>query len=720
MRALQFSYLWLLLLICGPLLAAPTQAPSARTAPVLVLQSGHQIGVVALAFSPDGQLAASIARQGDGAEGTFGEFKLWNARTGALIRNFPGAPHAINALAFSPDSTLIATAQFENNVTLWSVALGQIHKRLWAPRPVSHLVWTRGAGLIGAEGFGGGLTGKLFLWDATLSRIRYFLPSHDAKPFANRFEAEISPLQVDAAGAVLSVKTANAITVWDLKKRARLARIGLDANAPDSSFFAPTLARDGETLAMNVGGRATQWKARTGQKTASWPLNFRQTLSFAPDGKTLFCRDFGSGTVERRQALTGQLLQSIAFIGADRGGVGALAFSPDGRVWAAAGNYNPFVSWWRDGKQFAAVEALNSLTDLFFQPQSDIMGWSQDNGAFYFWNWKTGRLSHFFALKNQESFRGLSAAFSRDGATLFVTVEAELLCLDARSGALRWKTPQLGESADMHLAVAPDGKTVATAGLRNQLRVWDAATGREIVWRETLDAATQKHEAHGALSFSNDGNWLLIGGDSNAKAALFDVEARRFVRELDTFSGADVGFSDDAKTVVIADGFRPSIEVFDATSGAKRWQREQVFGFSFRDDNRLVLRTDGSFIVASALTGQTLDSTPDSAPVGDPDLSGGRAEVWLRSTPDNQFWVGKGSDEILRFWSATTGKQVLSLAIPALPDRASPHWLAFTPDGLYTGSPGIENFIRHRSGTALLTREQTRALFRPQLPPPSP
>ena len=717
------------LLLCAPVLAAPgetTASPQPPTPHALVLQSGHQMGVVAIAFSPDSGLAASLACDNADAANAAqmsGEIKLWNARTGELIRNFSGVSGSINSLAFAPDGQTLATAQSENAVRLWNVASGQMERKLWAPRPVAHLVWTHQTGLVGAEGTARGITGKLFLWNNTLSQIRFFLPSQDAKPLdSHGFDALDSPLQVDQAGAVLSVKTARAITTWDGKTRRLLARIALNNNDVESPFFVPTLARDGRTLAMSVGGHVMVWQARTGQRVASWPLNFRQTLRFAPDGQSLFCRDFGNGTVERRQTLTGKLLSKLTVLQEDQGGVGALAFSPDARVWVAAGNFNPSMIWWHDSQKFAQVESLNTLTDLFFYPQSDLMGWSQNNGAFYFWNWKTGRLSHFFALPDQESFRGLNGAFSPDDARLFVAVEAELRCLDARSGALQWKTPPLGQFADVNMAVAPDGQSVATTAMGDGLRFWDAATGRELPWRAAPPdtALPRTGEAHGALAYSADGQWLVIGGDSNAKAALFDVEQRRFVRRFDTYNGADVRFSADAKTIVIANGFSPSIEVFDALTGARLWRRDAVFGYSFSNNKVLVLRTDKGWVSVVALTGQTAKETPGLVPIGEPELAENTDNVWLVPTPDKRFWVGKGSDEVLRFWSATTGELMRSLANPALPDRVSPHWLAFSPDGLYTGSPGIETYVRHRNGDHLLTPAQSRAFFRATLPPLTP
>ncbi|MGE3809577.1 MAG: FecR domain-containing protein, partial [Gemmataceae bacterium] len=66
-----------------------------------------------IAFSPDGRWLAGA--------GNNGTLKLWDARTGKPAGDFPGLFRRCYALAFSPDSRMLATAH-EGHATLWDVS----------------------------------------------------------------------------------------------------------------------------------------------------------------------------------------------------------------------------------------------------------------------------------------------------------------------------------------------------------------------------------------------------------------------------------------------------------------------------------------------------------------------------------------------------------------------------------------------------------------------
>jgi WD40 repeat protein len=81
------------------------------TGKVLFKLEGHEAGVRAIAFSPDGKYIAT------GGADRLG--RLWDAANGKELRTFEGHAGTVEAVAFSPDSKYAATGGAGGSVLLW-------------------------------------------------------------------------------------------------------------------------------------------------------------------------------------------------------------------------------------------------------------------------------------------------------------------------------------------------------------------------------------------------------------------------------------------------------------------------------------------------------------------------------------------------------------------------------------------------------------------------
>jgi WD40 repeat protein len=264
--------------------------------------------------------------------------------------------------------------------------------------------------------------------------------------------------------------------LWSAVDGKELRRLAVDDPSIEFGGVADVaFLQEGKLLATLLYGQPVRfWDSTSGEEVAKpqsvpamgGPFGF----AFSPDGSKLALAE--PNDVRIVGLPEGKDLHTFKFGGWDIGRAWRVAFSPDGRMVAAA--------------------------------EHDVAGRLNTTPKIQVWNAEDG--SELFSAANQQGLASASAvAFSPDNKMLAFAVagDIEIWDIPQKKIAFRFNADERGVSSILY---NPTGKTLATAGSESTISFWDAATGK-------LLAKLKGHSDQiNDLSFSADGKTLASAG----------------------------------------------------------------------------------------------------------------------------------------------------------------------------------------------------------------
>lgn len=446
------------------------------------------------------------------------------------------------------------------------------------------------------------------------------------------------------------------VRFWDLATGRQVR------TSPAPAWYAVALSRDGRLVAGNSPTGVWVRDTDSGQllKTIPYPANVMPAdVRFAPDGRSLVA--WGAAGLELVDWPAGRRHELPR---ASRGD-----FSPDAeRVVATAvidskpegrtiidrttrrelyrlGEAIDASAVSRDGKRMAALGGLSAAR----------RGEDGEYGVKVL-DFPTGKELTRFKLM-PEFGRG-SLAYSPDGTTLAVGGRFGGCVLDPATGKV---VRRLADWAE-RLSYSPDGKYLAAAA-GPRLRVWDAASGRELhagpgdfVVPNCQECANNvPHPPPPAVTW--DGRRLASVDAVTLDLVVWDVGDGRVIRRLSHkdlvrwvfMSGVQgavrmqardsnvryLALADDGR-VVVAYLYDGGVRSWDVPTGAARDRVPIPAGGRLSADGRWVLGAE--LAAVDAATGKVLFKNADRLP----------ADPWLNTDPTNLFaWSADGSTAVL-------------------------------------------------------------------------
>lgn len=548
-------------------------------------RGGHSLGTNGGFFSPDGSLLATA--------GDDGTIKIWNPRTGLLVRTIHAHDQFVARVAWSPDGGRLASCAWDGKLKIWDAADGANLLTIAADAQGATAVnWSSDGALVAS----GGYSAAVKIWNAQ-------------------------------TGALVRTLTGHGDYIDDVEF------------SPDNAMLAT--CSDDRSIKL---WRTSDWGLiRTMANAHDW---YVVDVDFSPDG-TILASTGGLDAPRLKfwNPQTGALIRTMV---SDTFEAGPCDFTNDGARIATSG-------WWGtrifDVATGALLDTLTTTDGCEISPDGTLLFGNDevtgDIDSFALFAFPTGEMVHQLPAHTSAA---AAVAFSPGGTFLAsggASFDSSVRIWEAATGA-RVRELEYSYASDglARVEFSPDGVYIAGGGCKSSTRVWSTEDG-ELVAELPQGLVTCVR----GLAFSPDGAYLATGVSSGG-IVLWAMGPSPFaVSAVSTEQVFAMAYHPHEDWVAV--GHPRSITIVHPMSGGLIRTISPAHGGIIND---LAFTPDGAHLL-SASSDQTVKVWSMATGALVRTLIGHTGEVHsVAVSPDGGTAITGGNDGTVRLWSVATGE----------------------------------------------------------------
>jgi RNA polymerase sigma factor (sigma-70 family) len=459
------------------------------------------------ATAPDGKTLAAVAGR---------SVIFWDAASGRPMRRLT-LDAGLHCLAISPDGKFAAVGDDEGVIHLLDAATAKAVRLLLGHRvkgdPYERGVW-------GVAFAADGQTLVSWASDQTV-RVWQVASGQELRQLAGKDDTVHAVAPDGKVLALAHKNTPKVLRLWDVAKNQEVRQLPHPAEVTRVAF-----TRDGKSLAVAYGdevgkpGHIALWDdAGKPLATLSGHKAMIFALAFAPDGKSLASGGYDKtlrlwdlGT--RKERHPPQKLASPIY---------QIAFDRDGKSLLSRGAENHVRLWDVDGwREATPVDGPDwGVASLAHSPDGKQVA-AVSLRSVWIWEAATGKVVRKLD-GHQETVTG--AAFTADGKYVVSAARDGTVRVWDRASAKEHHQFRPGGDGIEHMALAPDGLTVATWDFNNgrEMVLSHVGTGKKLhVLAVASDQLQARPSLHG-LCFSPDSRTLYASSGTHVAVQRWDV-----------------------------------------------------------------------------------------------------------------------------------------------------------------------------------------------------